>query len=54
MFWMLTWLFTVKHSGNVPFDEILNIARIMRERSMARTLAGTVKEILGMYNKYQY
>ena len=37
----------VKHNGNVPFEEIINIARIMRERSMARTLAGTVKEILG-------
>merc|ERR1711894_575260 len=37
----------VKHTGNVPFDEIVNIARIMRERSMARKLEGTVKEILG-------
>ena len=37
----------IKHSGNVPFDEIVNIARIMRERSMARKLEGTVKEILG-------
>merc|ERR1712018_148352 len=37
----------VKHNGNVPFDEIINIARQMRERSMARTLTGTVKEILG-------
>ena len=40
-------LFLVKHNGNVPFDEIINIARQMRERSMARTLTGTVKEILG-------
>ena len=37
----------IKHSGNIPFDEIVNIARIMRERSMARKLEGTVKEILG-------
>jgi len=37
----------IKHSGNIPFDEIVNIARIMRERSMARKLGGTVKEILG-------
>merc|ERR1712227_873964 len=37
----------VKHTGNVPFDEIVNIARTMRPRSMARNLAGTVKEILG-------
>lgn len=28
-------------------DEIINIGRTMRPRSMARTLAGTVKEILG-------
>nr|ACD65165.1 putative 60S ribosomal protein RPL12 [Phoronis muelleri] len=37
----------VKHSGNVAFDEILNIARTMRERSIAKELKGTVKEILG-------
>jgi len=37
----------VKHNGNVSFDEVINIARIMRPRSMARTLTGTVKEILG-------
>ncbi|KAL5235329.1 PREDICTED: 60S ribosomal protein L12 [Diuraphis noxia] len=37
----------VKHNGNVTLDEIFNISRTMRPRSMARTLAGTVKEILG-------
>jgi len=37
----------IKHSGGIPLDEILNIARIMRSRSLAKTLAGTVKEILG-------
>jgi len=37
----------VKHSGNLPFDEILNIARVMRPRSMSRKMEGTVKEILG-------
>lgn len=37
----------VKHSGNLTFDEILTIARTMRARSMARSLCGTVKEILG-------
>ncbi|XP_071549531.1 large ribosomal subunit protein uL11-like [Panulirus ornatus] len=37
----------VKHSGNVSMEEVINIARIMRPRSMAKTLAGTVKEILG-------
>merc|ERR1711863_167574 len=37
----------IKHSGNIPFEEIINIALIMKERSMARKLEGTVKEILG-------
>ena len=37
----------IKHEGSVVFDEIIKIARIMRERSMAKSLRGTVKEILG-------
>jgi large subunit ribosomal protein L12e len=37
----------VKHNGNIAFDEIVSIAKIMRARSQARTLRGTVKEILG-------
>ncbi|XP_072045336.1 large ribosomal subunit protein uL11-like [Amphiura filiformis] len=37
----------VQHNGNVSLDEIITIARTMRERSLARDLAGTVKEILG-------
>jgi large subunit ribosomal protein L12e len=37
----------IKHDGSIPFSEIVNIAKIMRPRSMARTLAGTVCEILG-------
>ena len=40
----------VKHNGSVSFEEVINIARIMRPRSMARTLRGTVKEILGSAN----
>jgi len=31
-------------------DDVIDIARQMRERSNARTLAGTVKEILGTAN----
>ena len=38
---------TVKHSGNLSMDQIIEIARNMRPRSMARKLEGTVKEILG-------
>ncbi|XP_046999007.1 60S ribosomal protein L12 [Schistocerca americana] len=37
----------IKHSGNLSFDEIVNIAKQMRDRSMSRKLEGTVKEILG-------
>jgi large subunit ribosomal protein L12e len=37
----------IKHSGNLDLDEIIEIARVMRNRSCARMLAGTVKEILG-------
>merc|ERR1711988_768177 len=37
----------VKHSGNITMDDVIEVARIMRARSNARELKGTVKEILG-------
>ncbi|WP_411025393.1 hypothetical protein [Salmonella sp. s55004] len=37
----------VQHNGNISLDDVISIARQMRERSMARELKGTVKEILG-------
>merc|ERR1712043_111416 len=37
----------IKHSGNVTLDDIIDVARQMRPRSMARELSGTCKEILG-------
>jgi len=37
----------VKHDGNITIDNIYDIAREMRSRSIARTFAGTVKEMLG-------
>ena len=37
----------VKHDGTVSLDEIIKIARVMRPRSLSKTFAGTVKEILG-------
>ena len=39
----------VTHSGNVKLDDIVRIAKTMREanKSMAITFEGTVKEILG-------
>lgn len=37
----------IKHSKSIPLDDIIDIARTMRERSMAKELRGTVLEILG-------
>ena len=37
----------VKHNGNITMDQVIEISKIMRERSMSRYLSGTVKEILG-------
>ena len=37
----------VKHSGNITLEAVIGIARIMRVKSMAKNLRGTVKEILG-------
>lgn len=37
----------VKHSGNITLDAVINIARILRQKSMAKKLVGTVKEVLG-------
>jgi len=37
----------VKHDGNLALEEIYEIARIMREKSMAKTFQGTILEIVG-------
>lgn len=37
----------IKHNGNLTLDQIYEVARVMRPRSLALTFAGTVKEILG-------
>jgi len=37
----------IKHNGNIPWEELVAIAREMKFRSQARELKGTVKEILG-------
>nr|ABK21890.1 unknown [Picea sitchensis] len=37
----------IKHNGNIALDDVIEIARVMKPRSMAKELAGTVKEILG-------
>nr|ABC67745.1 ribosomal protein L12 [Anthopleura elegantissima] len=37
----------IKHNGNISMEQLIDIAKTMRPRSMARKLSGTVKEILG-------
>ncbi|KAF1992496.1 ribosomal protein L12 [Aulographum hederae CBS 113979] len=37
----------IKHTKSIPMDEIIEIARTMRHKSMAKSLEGTIKEILG-------
>ncbi|KAG0139868.1 hypothetical protein CROQUDRAFT_665910 [Cronartium quercuum f. sp. fusiforme G11] len=37
----------IKHTGNITLDEVIEIARKMRFKSLAKNLSGTVKEILG-------
>jgi large subunit ribosomal protein L12e len=37
----------IKHTKSIPLDEIIEIARKMQHKSMAKSLKGTVKEILG-------
>ncbi len=41
---------SVKHNGNLSLNDVYDIARKMRTKSMARTFTGTVKEILGTAN----
>ena len=36
-----------EHDGNISFEQVIGIARQMRERSMAKELKGTVLEMLG-------
>ncbi|KAL9674469.1 hypothetical protein QQ045_030741 [Rhodiola kirilowii] len=37
----------IKHNGNISIDDVIEIAKVMRPRSMAKDLQGSVKEILG-------
>jgi len=37
----------IKHNGNISLDQMIEIARIMRPRSLAKELSGTLKEVLG-------
>merc|ERR1712087_434576 len=37
----------IKHAGNIDFDTIIDIARTLKYKSLAKELSGTVKEVLG-------
>ncbi|KAK9991142.1 hypothetical protein SO802_026127 [Lithocarpus litseifolius] len=37
----------IKHNSNISLDNVIEIAKVMKPRSMAKDLSGTVKEILG-------
>ncbi len=37
----------VKHNGNCSLKSILDVARTMRAKSIAKDFSGTVKEVLG-------
>lgn len=37
----------IKHAGNIDFDVIIDIARTLKYKSLAKELSGTVKEVLG-------
>merc|ERR1712232_1138354 len=40
----------IKHSGNLTKQQLFNIARQMRPKSLAKEFKGTVKEVLGTCN----
>lgn len=40
----------IKHHGNLTLDAVVEIARKIRHKSLARELTGTVKEVLGTCN----
>ncbi|KAF5912450.1 hypothetical protein HPG69_004120 [Diceros bicornis minor] len=43
----------IKHSGNITFDEIVNIAQQMQHRYLSRELSGTIKEIMGTAQSFK-
>jgi len=36
-----------KHTGNLTFEQVKNIAKKMKEKTLSREFKGTVKEVLG-------
>ena len=37
----------IKHNGNITFETVRKISKLMRVKSRSITFAGTMKEILG-------
>jgi large subunit ribosomal protein L12e len=37
----------VNHKGNLTFEQIKKVAKVIEEKSMAKNFAGTVKQVLG-------
>jgi large subunit ribosomal protein L12e len=37
----------IKHNGNISLDDVIDVARKLRFKSLAKSLDGTVKEVLG-------
>ena len=37
----------IKHNGNITMDEVYEVARVLRFKSLAREFSGTVLEVLG-------
>ncbi|MES1919694.1 ribosomal protein L12, L11 [Bonamia ostreae] len=37
----------IKHDGNITMEQLYEIARVVREKSLAKQFSGTVKEVLG-------
>jgi len=37
----------IQHSGNITLEQVYDITRAMRPRSMAKSFKGTIKEVLG-------
>ncbi|KAI5584248.1 hypothetical protein BDE02_06G067000 [Populus trichocarpa] len=38
----------IKHNGNIALDDVIEIAKVMSSRSMAKDLSGTVKRFWGL------
>ena len=37
----------VNHKGNLTFQQVKKVAKVIEEKSMAKSFAGTVKQVLG-------